>query len=104
MNTSEDCAHFSVNLHRPRDFSDDIDEVTSLEGSIGLGGLCVSVLRVSLQLLRMLEAYHGITLPYDNVIRSFDCLNVAWKMLVDLVCSVSTDDDHLPRDPVWVDH
>jgi len=50
------------------------------------------------------KAYHSITLPYDNVVCGFDCLNMAWEVLVDLVCSVSTDDDYLSGDPVWVDH
>jgi hypothetical protein len=52
----------------------------------------------------MEQAYHGITLPYDNVVCCLDCLNMAWEVLVDLVCSVSTDDDHFTGDPVWVDH
>jgi hypothetical protein len=37
-----------MDLHRPGDFSDDIDEMTSLEGRIRLGRLRVSVLDVSL--------------------------------------------------------
>lgn len=42
--TSEDGAHLSVNLHRTGDFSDDIDEMTSFEGRIGLGRFGVAVL------------------------------------------------------------
>lgn len=47
MNTSKDRAHLSMNLHRPSDLSDDINEMTSLEGCVRLGGLGVAVLTVS---------------------------------------------------------
>lgn len=50
------------------------------------------------------SAYHSITLPYDDVICSFDCFDMTWEVLVNLVCSVSTDDDDLSGDPIWVDH
>ena len=46
--TSEDGAHLSVNLHRPSDFSDDIDKMTSFEGRVGLGRFGVAVLPISL--------------------------------------------------------
>jgi len=62
------------------------------------------MLDVSLRTEEELEAYHGITLPYDDVVCGFDCLNMAWEVLVDFVCSVSTDDDHLTSDSVWVDN
>ena len=42
--TSEDGAHLSVNLHRPSDLGDDIDEMTSFEGRVGLGRFGVAVL------------------------------------------------------------
>lgn len=49
MNTSENCAHFSVDLHRTGDLGHDVDEMTGLEGRVRLGGFRVSVLLVSLR-------------------------------------------------------
>jgi len=47
VNTTEDRTHVSMDLHRPSDLGDDINEMTSLEGRIGLGRFGISVLMIS---------------------------------------------------------
>ena len=48
--------------------------------------------------------YHGITLPHNDMVCGFDSFDVAWEVLVDLVCSISPNHDDLSGNLVWVDH
>lgn len=48
--------------------------------------------------------HHRIALPHDDVVGGFDGLDVARQVLVDLVCAVPADDDHLAGYSVGIDH
>lgn len=68
----------------------DIREVTCLEGRVMRRRLCIPV--------------HGVALPYNDVVRFPDSLDVSGKILVDLVCAITADNSDLARDPVGVDN
>jgi hypothetical protein len=50
------------------------------------------------------KTHHRIALPYHDMIRLLDGIDVAWQVLVDLVGSVASDKGDLPRDSVGIDH
>jgi hypothetical protein len=49
------------------------------------------------------SAHHSVTLPYDDMIRSFHSVDMGWQILVHLSSTVTTDDGDFSRYPIGID-